>query len=481
MNRSIVDLVKLTTGTLLCLLCLGACRPPASALEAQRLLDRGDYASAERKVREGLASEPGSDPLWRMRIRLGWARNRPAEAVAAYRERLAAHGESDGILRYLAIAALEWGLEHRDPTIRIAAIQAARETDASALAADVADRLQDPDELVRTWASVALAGTREGVDVLERQLRSPSPRARAVAVAEVGRLAGASALGTLARFVIDPDPAVRAAAATALGATRKREAVPHLLRLVEDSEGTVRSDALTALAELGGPERAPAFRKHAGDPYLGARLAAATGLAALRDGGARDLLRELARGDDLSLALRAGQRLAKLGEVQPALDAIAKSLVDRRWTLRVAACVTAASLGDPVAVELAVRALRDREPRVRLAAARAVLARRKLDPRRAIDAARAIERVSCRGDLGRLTAEAGDLCLQAAELLSRAGEPTALLSRIARAASSPELRSSALRAALVEGADRKLAVDALSDGDGRVVIAAASWLYRQLR
>jgi HEAT repeat protein len=467
--------------TLSPLFLLGACRPPPSAIEAQRLLDRGDYASADRKVREGLSRDPAADPLWRLRIRLGWARNRPAEAVAAYRERVAAHGESTTILRYLALSALEWGLEQRDPALRLAAIQAARETDAAPLAEDIADRLEDPDELVRTWAAVALSGTREGVDALERQLRSSDARARAVAVGAVGRLAGAAALPTLARFVADPDPGVRGAAATALGATRKPEALPPLLRLLEDRAGTVRADAIAALAALAAADALPAIRKHAQDPYLGARLAAAEALATLEGAAGRDSLRALARGADLSLALRAGQQLARLGEPQPVLDAIAKALVDRRATLRVAACVTAASLRDRVGVELALRALRDVEPRVRLAAARAVLSRRSLDRAPAIAAATAIERLSCRGEPSAISVEATELCMQAAEVLVRAGQASTILPRLARSARAPELRISALRIALAEAPDLRLAVDALADPDGRVVLAAATWLYRRLR
>jgi NADH dehydrogenase/NADH:ubiquinone oxidoreductase subunit G len=102
-----------------------------------------------------LQQQPASAPLWKMRIRLHLVRNQRPEAVAAFREGVARGASRGDLLSYLGLALLEWGLESRSPAVRLAAIQAARDSDIGALEADVADRLQDPDQLVRTWAAIA--------------------------------------------------------------------------------------------------------------------------------------------------------------------------------------------------------------------------------------------------------------------------------------------------------------------------------------
>ncbi len=465
---------------LLVLTALGGCRPPAAALEVQALLERRDYAAAQARVLNALARDPGSQALWRLRLRVHLARGLRGQAVDAYREHARSRGEDTSLLQELALGVLEESLESRTPEVRLVALHAARDTDAPELESAMTDRLNDPDPLVRTWAAVALSQTRQGVEVLEQQLAAPQPRARAVAVRELGRIAGHAALTSFARFARDSDAGVRAAAAAALGGLRKKkaEALAAVLTLLGDADASVRSEAVSSAARLGDKGAAVRLRQLISDPHLGVRLAVVVALADLQDGEAAAGLREIAGGDDVPAALRASLRLAKLGEVQPALNAIAKGLVDRRWPVRAAACNAASSLKDTVAPQLLEKALRDPEPRVRLTAARAVLAHGQRE--QAIRVATSIKQLACPG---KPDAQRAELCERAAEILALSGEgdgvPT--LSGLVSRAPTAETRLSALRLALGIGRDRGLALTAIADTDPTVAIAAAAWLYKRTK
>lgn len=424
------------------------------------------YAAPRTTDRERTA--PDCPRLWRLHLRALLARDRVDRAVESYRRR----GESEEDLAVLALSVLGWGVGHQDAAVRGAAIRAIRLADAADLEPEVAGRLADPDEVVRTWAAVALYRMRDGATTLRRQLRSPEPDARVVAVREYARLFGAEALDALSPLISDPDPRVRAAACVGLSNTQSPAALPRLLGLARDPEGSVRAQALTALGILALPAGREQARQALDDADPLARRAAARALGRFPTSQVETDLRRVARGEDLLTALVAAAILSRTGEVQPLLNAIAKGLVDRRWAVRVAALDAAAQLKDRVALSLARRALRDAEPLARLAAARALLAE---DRPVAVQTALALQRLSC----GSLAAGMERVCLQSARLLAEArheGGLAALL-RVARQAPGATTRLAALQSALVLGAGRPAALDALRDPSPQVILAAATWLY----
>lgn len=451
------------------------CHPPQAAVETRDLLDRGDLEAARRTIDRGVKAQPKNATLRRLAIRVRVAQNDRSGAVQTYRGWLDQRGKDLDMLQHLSLSVLRWGLAHRDPRVRLAAIHGARRTDADALETAVAERLNDPDSVVRSWAAVAMSRTRAGADVLEAQLRSPNPRARAVAVANLGRIAKEAALATLKRFAGDPEPEVRAALARGIAGLKQGSVLGLLERLAGDKDRAVRRDAIAALGRLGRPAVVKAVRRALSDSYVGVRLAAVLALAELRGDAAGPRLRELAEGADPTIALRAGVRLARLGEDQPVLNAIAKALVHRRWPIRVAACNAAASLGNkhPVARKLvAERALKDPEPRVRIAGARAVLALG--DESDAARTAALLQGLAC-GSSEKMES----ICLQAAEVLLRSGNRAGLrvLERLTRQAKRPADRREALRIALTGGALLELAVDAIPDPDPTLAVAAATEIY----
>jgi len=301
-----------------------------------------------------------------------------------------------------------------------------------------------------------------------------------VAVENLARIAGQTARSTLRRFVEDPASGVRSALARGVGRLGQDWALALLKPLVTDRDRGVRLAAISALGRVGHAtdETLRMVRTALQDPYIGIRLAAVLTLADLQGPQARPRLRQLAGTDDLIPALQAATRLARMGEDQPVLDAIARALVDRQWTVRAAGCNAGSSLhgANPVARKLiSDRGLVDPEPRVRIAAARAVLALG--DSSRAARSAALLQGLACRQ-----TSESMEsLCLQAAEVLLRANNRVGLrqLERLVRQGISPSHRREALRIALTGGGLLQLAVDALADSDLRVAVAAAVELYRR--
>jgi HEAT repeat protein len=416
-----------------------------------------------------LASDPGDRQLRSLRLRLLVATGRRGEAVALCRQL-----GGDRLLWSLADSVLWWSLRHPDPTIRVKGIHAARDLDAKTLLDEMRARLDDPDEVVRTWAAVALSGTPRGANLLEQQLRSESPAARAHAFRELGRLAREAAVAPLAACVEDPVPQVRAACAAGLGRTGHQTAWPSLRRLSTDAEREVRRAAVAALGHLRLPRSAEILRRATEDDYLAVRLAAVTALAGLEDDQPTALLRRLAEGGDSLTALRAGVQLARRGLVQPGLNAIARGLVHRSPATRIAAINAASSVADRVARRLVRRALRDPQPPVRLAAARALF---QTDPAAALRVAKSVHELT--GTQPGMAA----LRIEAAELLTRSGDLSGrqTLEHLAGRAKAPADRQSALRAALRHTSAKQLALAALADPDPRVALVAATWLYRTLR
>jgi len=470
-------LLNRPTAAILIMLACAGCHPPAAAVETRQLLNRGEIQAARVRIDAAVKQQPADAELRRVDIDVHMARGDRSGALKAYRSWLDRRGKDLPMARYLALSVLRWGLAHRDAELRLVALQGARRTDADELEQPVAARLQDPDEVVRTWAAVALSRTPAGADVLQRQLRSPKPEARAVAVGNLGRIAGKAALAPLQRFVDDRSAAVRAALARGLVEIGGDGALGLLSRLAGDRDRSVRLAAINALGRLRLARAARFVRSALDDSYIGVRLAAVLALAEIEGQAARPKLREVAAGGDLPAALRAGVRLARMHEDQPVLDAIAKALVDKQWTVRAAGCNAGASLaGHRVARKLiADTALRDPEPRVRIAAARAVLALG--DRGAAARTAALLQGLACRAD----TQPMESLCLQAAEVLLRGGNRVGLreLERLAHRGKVPHHRQEALRLALTGGGLLRLALDALADADPKVAVAAAVEVYRR--
>lgn len=446
-------------------------------MKVQQLVHDGEYDRALHQVKRDLSKHPHDIALWKMLIHIQFARGDIKSAVGAYGLKVKKSGPDKRLARHLSLLMLRWGMDHKDPEVRLDALHGVRKTDAEPLLQDMIERLADPNQEVRTWAAVAMSASPQGADVLEEQLSSSSPAARAVAVEQVGRIAKAKAITALFPHVKDSHPQVRAAAARALAWCGVRAALPHLQALLSDKDWQVQVAAASALGRLGFKEGAAGLKPLLASPRLGVKLAAMDAMADLDSAMARPLLLKVARGNDHLAALRAGVRLAGLGQVQPALDAIARALVVSKGSTRAAACNAASQVKDSVAVSLVGKALRDADPLVRLAAGRALVAHKREQD--VIEPGRSLHRRYC--PAGKKPVPS--LCLQAAELMALLGQPAGntTLEKLARSGPTGPMRKRALSVSLRHQPSNDLAIFALNDQDPRVAVAAAIWLYGQLK
>jgi hypothetical protein len=457
----------------------GACGPSTTALRTRKLLARGDYERAERTLHRALGERPRDGELLGLQLQLQLARGKPASALAIYRS-----NRNKQLLKRYAIAAIWAAMRHQDPEIRLAGVHAARQADVAELIREMARRLSDPDGRVRSWAAVALSTLPAGADALQKQLRAPDARARAIAIAEVGRIAKGKAYETVIRFVGDKSPLARAAAARGLSYSGRQQAVPLLVKLSQDEDKRVRLAAVSALGKLGFTGARKALRQRLRDPYLPVRMAALDGYTVVAGEDALPYLRETAGGKNMRLALHAGRILArKKNELQPVLDAIAKALVDKRWSVRASGVNMASIINDKVAWSLGLKGLRDAEPAVRLATVR-LLRNRKLEAKKANRATAALFALLC-SDKKPADLEAGPFsrCVQAAELSAQIGTRRGKrkLAKLAAEGKRWQSRAQALRAGLRHAASAALAMIGLGDAQPRVNLIAAVYVYRKLR
>lgn len=182
-----------------------------------------------------------------------------------------------------AARAIQLGLEHPAPEVRVAALDALAARGEAEHAAAVADRLADPDREVRRAAALAL-----------RKLRPPEPAklrvdldphtddhdadvAAAVRVVGLADRSPAERADALLPMLSGSDAAERRAAATAL-TTRVLQDThlqSALVRLLDDPDAATRAAALRGAARLAQPEVLPRVLACLDDGEVGAEAAEA--------------------------------------------------------------------------------------------------------------------------------------------------------------------------------------------------------------
>lgn len=428
------------------------------------LYQAGDYAAAARAADEGLAEHPSDDGLWQMRVRSALAlgdSDGVAKAYAKYRDQR--DGEDDhGLLRDLAIATLAQGLASPSARLKVIAIEAVESSEIHPLTDQVIERLGDEDDRVVATAAVAvLRGYQEAPHAARRMLASDDPEARRIAVDGIARKVGKLALADIEKAAEDGDPRVRSVAIRWLGQLRDREAEDLLERQLRHSDEGVRAQAARALARIGIGDLAGYARRALADRALGVRLA---GIELAVVARMTDDLMKLAEDPDPTVASEAA-----ITTKQPALiaRAIDRAAAHEAWNIRAGAVLLAGrGLDKAGAAALARKLAGDREPRVRIAAARALTADRALA-------------------IATLTqAMTGANELQAATALAELGDPKGLatLDRLVRdRAATSDGRASA---AAAHRSARKITpglVAALADGNGIVRLEAAAALANLTR
>jgi len=357
---------------------VGACASaPPGARKAQRLLEAGDYAGAERVATAELQRYPRSAPLWRIKMKAAMGRGDSDSAVKLYGEWVALRGgETDTTaVRTLALTTLWRGLRVPSAAIRTKTIQAIERLEVEDLADAVAELMADDEDEVAAAAAVALLKSHPQAPYLAAELaKSDSAKARAIAIAGIGRKIGKLAREDLVRALSDRDAAVRRAAVVAVLRFADSKELDRLVSLAhDDPDGPLRARVIRGLA---GKEHAKLFELSQAalfDPFLGARLAAVQLLDKLGGNAARDKLNEVARSMDMMVAFRAAVVVRRSGGA-PAVELMQQGMASKEWTIR----ASALNALDKVvsrdrAMTMAIAALGDSQVQVKLSAARLLM------------------------------------------------------------------------------------------------------------
>jgi HEAT repeat protein len=366
--------------SLLVLVACSACAPPA-ARQARTLMAQGDAAGAEAAADQGLATDPGHDELWRLKIEAALAGGDAARSIDLYQtwqQRRGAHDRA--LLGRLGRLTLAQGLRVPSAQVRAAAVQAIERQEIIALAEEVAARIEDEDDLVAAAAAVALLKAAPGAgDAAAQLLRSDDPAARALVIAGIARKLGAVTRGSVRAALSDLDPSVRRAAVRALPRMAAPEDWQRLAGMAgADPDARVRTAALQALSRLPARDAVPeaavtaarqALASTGQDAHLGAQLAAIALLARQGDTAA---LQGLAATAEPVLACDAAEALR--GRTPTLLaEAIQRGLADPLPDVRQAVLEAARKLPGAEAARLARAHAQDQSWGVRLVAARVLL------------------------------------------------------------------------------------------------------------
>ena len=227
----------------------------------------------------------------------------------------------------------------------------------------------DPDPNIRVAAADALSEVRdpEVVSGMIQALKDSSKYVRAVAAAALGKSGDATAVEPLLTVITDEDWAVRKAAGEALARLRDKRAVEPMLGLLNDHDQDVREAAVHALGEIRDRSAVECLVRALVDPQLSVRNLASGALRKIDP-----------RWEELEQARRAIPRLRVALQSndywvrQAASEVLAK--LDKSYVPgpRVGGTDTAIRVRHQVAFGVLVKALKDHDPILRLAAAEAL-------------------------------------------------------------------------------------------------------------
>jgi HEAT repeat protein len=220
-------------------------------------------------------------------------------------------------------------LDSPDPQVRESAVKIAGYFGYDSCVDAVLARCDDPDERVRRAAIEHLPYLEDPrvLPALAAALCSQSTGARAAAARALGQVEGASAAPHLLAALDDADPWVRYFALRSIGQHGYPEALDAIDRLAQaDPAGQVRIAALEALGRIGGPRAAALLAPFTQDADLDIARAALEALGAIDQPGALPALQAALRADEPARRIAALRALAQRGgaaAVEPLLRAAA--------------------------------------------------------------------------------------------------------------------------------------------------------------
>jgi HEAT repeat protein len=335
----------------------------------------------------GLADEPYAEGPWMMLAALAVDRGEPLAIDAVAAALVNRYGTAaEAVAGRLCVAAggAPGLLESPHPTLRLAAVEAARARPAAVPTERLLERLDDEDPRVLRAAVLAIAaqGDEPAVLAIERMASDPLSPLRRAAIEAAGLLPPSRGRAILEAATADPDLAICRAAllghARAGGADGVRALEAAAKVFVEDAAR--RSAAIEALSEVAGETASAALRRLLAEAQGAVALEIAFHLAhRLDDAAGPVLLAALQRGDDADRARDALEALyctdgGERGEIFSQRVAAGASRSNDEWLL-LAVDPTLLERGGGIGTASLLAALRDERWFVRQAAATRLLAR----------------------------------------------------------------------------------------------------------
>ncbi len=433
------------------------------AQQSVSLYEAGDYAGAAKAADDGLAKHPQDEGLHQMRVRAALAQGDSLGLARAYHNYKSAIGEDDKeLVREVAIATLEAGLQSPSAKMNVLAIQAIEAAELQELADAVAQKMESKDDRVVAAAAIAIlrGGYLQAPGVAADLLASENAEARAIVIEGLGKKAGTLALDDLRRAATDPDPRVRRIAIRWLGQLKDQSAVALLTRRMRDPDEAVRAASATGLARIGIGNLESLGSQALKDHALAVRLAGIELLAAAKR---IDRLVQVAESDRDPMVAAEAALEAKRSDL--AIAAVQKAAQAELWTMRAgAANLATRAFGRDKAAPFLLGLTSDNDAGVRLSAARALA--------HAGDKATALRVFAA-------ALEDPERRLSAAQDLAVLGDPRgiAILDEAARdLGATPDVRSAAVNAHRGARVITAGLVAALADSSGLVRVEAAAVL-----
>ncbi|HEX8393495.1 MAG TPA: HEAT repeat domain-containing protein [Longimicrobium sp.] len=269
------------------------------------------------------------------------------------------------------VAAL---LDDEDPEVRATVAEAlGRAAPEAEVRALLADALAEPGR--RAGAALALGRLSGGAcELLIPLLEDPSPETRRAAAEGIARCPGEGvAAAVAAALARETDPAAIRSLAAALAVTGRERAVGPLSVLARGDDAGARFAAVRALGRTGAADALDMLLQVLGDAAdPGLQAAALQALGELGDPRAADAVAARIEGDDRDLRRVAAIALRRIAPAEAA-ERLVRALADRDWRVRLAAARTLERVHAPGAdAALHAAAEYDADPLVRRAAARAL-------------------------------------------------------------------------------------------------------------
>ena len=305
---------------------------------------------------------------------------------AVRRESKQANNQSD------ALTCLKAALRYpHNPAVRVAAVEALEAVKSDDAAAWIRTAITDAHPGVRFAGCVAAGKSMDRLSesAVRNCLRDRDPNVRIAALFALHRLGAAEGTTKLATYLLTHrDIGVRRNAAYVLGLLGEPGTMKALARAMKDHEKGVRDFALEAMACLGNVEARQelVFMTEAG---VGSEeVFALSALASTGDAGYAETFRyKLSQGTHIETRLAAARGLGLLGfgdGFDLALNALSRGLppaqesdeshADRLLRVRLLAASALGALGHAAALPSLARTMKEsRDPRIQVAAARAVL------------------------------------------------------------------------------------------------------------